>query len=534
MKKERGFIGVGVLIATLVGLAVLGGMAYYVMRQQSALQTTSGNNLDNLPNTHPSNSAPTKTYSDKQISFSYPSNFSIRNPNVPGSPDVTWDNSGGTDQVVSIGALSSDGLYREIFTVGMTAYSKEDAHYCTDASLPGPDIEISDKQNVMINGVSFLEWGVASYPVRYYRILRGTDCYTLNLIVAPVDGGSVRSNQATDAALVSLEAVAKTFQFVSTPKQHSPAPSSSNNGSAQVSATIDQSSLTTDSSTLVHITGTVSGTTHISIQVGGSWGASSDRGSITISNSRWSTQVPSVGNSPFPPGTYPVYVIDNNSGKTLASATLTVKSSPISGGSSQAATIDLNSPGTNANYPALTGTVIGTNKICIVLSRSNLPQTYSAATNAQWNVCSDSDTNQITVTQHSWAFLSYDPTSYPPTGSLPSLANGSYNVGLYDKNTGELLASTKAVYWGMQIVTGADAASFHSVAQSNGTFYADNTHVWVEVGRGVLEQIPGADPETFTIGVRSGVLFGTDKTDRYYSIGTNGELKIDTAPPGLR
>ena len=54
MKNQRGFIGVGVLIAILVGLAVLGGGAYYVMQQQAPTQTASDNfdNLQQLPTTN--------------------------------------------------------------------------------------------------------------------------------------------------------------------------------------------------------------------------------------------------------------------------------------------------------------------------------------------------------------------------------------------------------------------------------------------------------------------------------------------------
>ena len=54
MQNQRGFIGVGVLIAILVGLAVLGGGAYYVVQQQASTQTTSDNfdNAQQLPTTN--------------------------------------------------------------------------------------------------------------------------------------------------------------------------------------------------------------------------------------------------------------------------------------------------------------------------------------------------------------------------------------------------------------------------------------------------------------------------------------------------
>ncbi len=64
MHNQRGFIGVGVLVAILIGIVVLGGGAYYVVNQQSTAQTASENfdNVQALPaNTTTSNPAPTKT-----------------------------------------------------------------------------------------------------------------------------------------------------------------------------------------------------------------------------------------------------------------------------------------------------------------------------------------------------------------------------------------------------------------------------------------------------------------------------------------
>ena len=40
MQNQRGFVGIGVLIAILIGLAVLGGGAYYVVNQQSSARAT--------------------------------------------------------------------------------------------------------------------------------------------------------------------------------------------------------------------------------------------------------------------------------------------------------------------------------------------------------------------------------------------------------------------------------------------------------------------------------------------------------------
>ena len=62
MKTQRGFIGVGVLITILVGLAVLGSGAYFLMQSNQTSQTASENNLDTLPTAQTTTRAPTKTF----------------------------------------------------------------------------------------------------------------------------------------------------------------------------------------------------------------------------------------------------------------------------------------------------------------------------------------------------------------------------------------------------------------------------------------------------------------------------------------
>lgn len=63
MQNQRGFVGIGVLVAILVGLAVLGGGAYYITHQQSVLQVDSENNLDvpQQASTKPNGSTQTAT-----------------------------------------------------------------------------------------------------------------------------------------------------------------------------------------------------------------------------------------------------------------------------------------------------------------------------------------------------------------------------------------------------------------------------------------------------------------------------------------
>ncbi|HCI04471.1 TPA: hypothetical protein DEW47_00610 [Patescibacteria group bacterium] len=78
MHNQRGFIGVGILIAIVLGLIVVGGGAYFVMQQNSLSPTPSENNLDTLPTTSSqttgttANPAPTQT--SQNISPAAPQN----------------------------------------------------------------------------------------------------------------------------------------------------------------------------------------------------------------------------------------------------------------------------------------------------------------------------------------------------------------------------------------------------------------------------------------------------------------------------
>lgn len=66
MQNKRGFVGIGVLIAILVGLAVLGGGAYFVVQSNQSSQTASENNLNTLPTTQTTTQVPTKTSAQQQ------------------------------------------------------------------------------------------------------------------------------------------------------------------------------------------------------------------------------------------------------------------------------------------------------------------------------------------------------------------------------------------------------------------------------------------------------------------------------------
>lgn len=98
MKNQRGFLSVGILIAIVLGLIVVGGGAYYVMyvmQQNSPSQTVSENFDDlqqlptnNQPQTQPTTNTPTQTqtsvpnttlatFSDARVSytFKYPNKY---------------------------------------------------------------------------------------------------------------------------------------------------------------------------------------------------------------------------------------------------------------------------------------------------------------------------------------------------------------------------------------------------------------------------------------------------------------------------
>lgn len=73
MQLKRGFVGVGVLIAILVGLAVLGGGAYYVVHQQSATQIPADNfNNEILPTTNIQPSQQTQATANTTMAASAP------------------------------------------------------------------------------------------------------------------------------------------------------------------------------------------------------------------------------------------------------------------------------------------------------------------------------------------------------------------------------------------------------------------------------------------------------------------------------
>lgn len=118
MKNHQGFIGVGILIAILVGLSVLGGGAYFVMHQTPS--QTGSENSDNVQ-TMPTANNPIQTTANTPAQTTQTQNTEIKatatidknslttsssKPTITG----TFSNTNGIEVIVTRGTLPSDGL----------------------------------------------------------------------------------------------------------------------------------------------------------------------------------------------------------------------------------------------------------------------------------------------------------------------------------------------------------------------------------------------------------------------------------------
>lgn len=113
MKNHRGFIGVGILIAILVGLAVLGGGVYFVMHQTPS--QTGSENFDNVQTTNnpvqTTVNTPTQTTQNTEIKTTATIDknsltTSSSKPTITG----TFSNTNGIEVIVTAGTLPLDGL----------------------------------------------------------------------------------------------------------------------------------------------------------------------------------------------------------------------------------------------------------------------------------------------------------------------------------------------------------------------------------------------------------------------------------------
>src|SRR3989344_558356 len=128
MQNQRGFIGVGVLIAIILGIVVLGGGAYYVVQKntpsQTAIDTTNVNTVPTKNNQVPqqssngttgstvpsvSNSQTTASLSNHAVGTIIENLFDFlqKTPNVPGTsyPVFKYQN----NQIVFVGSTKDRG-----------------------------------------------------------------------------------------------------------------------------------------------------------------------------------------------------------------------------------------------------------------------------------------------------------------------------------------------------------------------------------------------------------------------------------------
>jgi len=82
MQNQRGFVGVGILIAILVGLAVLGGGAYWWMQRQPSptAQQTANQPVSSIPNTPPTNTQAAKLPDNQGVASEISFKTRVGNP----------------------------------------------------------------------------------------------------------------------------------------------------------------------------------------------------------------------------------------------------------------------------------------------------------------------------------------------------------------------------------------------------------------------------------------------------------------------
>lgn len=110
MQNQRGFIGVGVLIAILVGVAVIGGGIYYVVNQQPTTQTATENfndiqtspttNKNNEPIQPAANNVKSQIPTPTKISFTAPIAGAVLK--VGGTYAASWTGQSSSDQTMII------------------------------------------------------------------------------------------------------------------------------------------------------------------------------------------------------------------------------------------------------------------------------------------------------------------------------------------------------------------------------------------------------------------------------------------------
>jgi hypothetical protein len=298
MHTQRGFIGIGMLIAILAGIAIIGGGAYYVVRQQAVLQTPS-ENLDNVQtlSTNSTTSQQTKTNAStdtipRQNPGTAPSLYSISPSSVAIGSEVTLKGSGLMGQNESI---VIDGKYEvSVMKAGFVNGIYENYF---DESTTNASLTFTLPATVHGMGCRGSKVPCTSAPE---KLLPGP--HTLY-----VQNSNGKSNSLT---------------FTVTPFQGS--------------ATIDQSSLHSSSGYPI-VSGTASGVTQLYISFDAdNTGYVTD--SVPVVNGRWlfdfhnplrkpieSQRYPGQPVFHFGPGTYQLRLLDSNADILLATSTLVIQ-----------------------------------------------------------------------------------------------------------------------------------------------------------------------------------------------------------------
>ena len=238
MQNQRGFVGIGVLIAILVGLTVLGGRAYYAVHQQSASQATKENypNLSTQQETQtqntnsPAEPSATKTPAAKPTTPTPPiSNKSYTNTkygfNIQYPADLVLETKG----LFGVSAVVGFPLKSTFFTSDVSVQVASDASSVVSCgNTPVNEMNPNnDAGTTVINGVSFHTYThyepatAQEFGSKTYTTIHNNQCFSL--VYA---WGGVHENHlsASDdeiykrdmvAAHTKLDPIIQSFRFVS-------------------------------------------------------------------------------------------------------------------------------------------------------------------------------------------------------------------------------------------------------------------------------------------------------------------------------
>ena len=216
------------LTAILIGLAVVGGGAYYFMHQQTPSPTLSDNNLDNsqtLPTTNTPAQTTTfqkKTYTNSQYSFAvdYSTKLKFEAPvTTPlGGNEIAFDHN---TLVAYVPASSSNGVETGSLNFNVSSDPTDLANCLVDPHYQ--DVAAYTPTTVTINGVAFFRYTVSPDEYRggdisttYYKTRRGNTCYGIvEILQNSLTPRQTAIADSADKAEVSgqLDPVIQSFRF---------------------------------------------------------------------------------------------------------------------------------------------------------------------------------------------------------------------------------------------------------------------------------------------------------------------------------